>query len=392
MREVVDSELGGLPKGVRSRYVEDVNGLRMHILESGFEDPGRPCVLLLHGFPELGYSWRMVMQLLAEQGFHAVAPDQRGFGRTTGWSSDYDGALAPFHILNLVRDAVALVEALGRDPVAAVIGHDFGSPVAAYCALTRPEVFHAVAMMSSPFGGPPDRASGANADPKDRQAADMDQQLAALSPPRKHYQRYFGTRQANGDMLNGNQGLSAFLRAYFHCKSADWAGNAPSALRSWSADELARMPAYYIMDLHAGMAETVAALVPSDAVAATCNWLPDEDLQFYVQEYARTGFQGGLQWYRCIFSWDQDKELSAYHGQSIDVPACFIAGEKDWGVYQKPGALEAMQSTACSQLKSVDLVRGAGHWVQQEQSGEVARLLIVFLRGCVGPQVLCRSG
>ena len=118
-----------LPAGIRSRYVENINGLRMHVLEAGFETPGRPCVLLLHGFPELAYSWRKVMVPLASAGFHVVAPDQRGYGRTTGWRADYDGDLAPFRLLNLARDALGLVFALGHRTVAAVVGHDFGSPV-----------------------------------------------------------------------------------------------------------------------------------------------------------------------------------------------------------------------------------------------------------------------
>src|SRR5437016_9113575 len=144
-----------LPAGVRSRFVDDVNGLRVHLLEAGFDPPGRPCVLLLHGFPELAYSWRKVMVPLAAAGFHVVAPDQRGYGRTTGWDADYDGDLAPFRMLNLVRDALGLASALGHRSVAAVVGHDFGPPVAAWCALVRSDVFRSVALMSAPFAGPP---------------------------------------------------------------------------------------------------------------------------------------------------------------------------------------------------------------------------------------------
>src|SRR5579859_4618590 len=144
-----------LPSGVRSRFVEGVNGLRLHMLEAGFETRGRPCLLLLHGFPELAYSWRKVIGPLADLGYHVVAPDQRGYGRTTGWDGAYDGDLASFRMLNLVRDAIGLVSALGYREVAAVIGHDFGSPVAAWCALLRPDVFRSVALMSAPFPGPP---------------------------------------------------------------------------------------------------------------------------------------------------------------------------------------------------------------------------------------------
>ena len=102
-----------LPSGIRSRFVEGINGLRLHVLEAGFETRGRPCVLLLHGFPELAYSWRKVMPALAEAGYHVIAPDQRGYGRTTGWDAEYDGDLNSFRLLNLVRDALGLVSAFG---------------------------------------------------------------------------------------------------------------------------------------------------------------------------------------------------------------------------------------------------------------------------------------
>src|SRR6476620_2694202 len=114
-----------LPPAIRSRYVDGINGLRMHVLEAGFETKGRPCILLLHGFPELAFSWRKVMPALAAAGYHVIAPDQRGYGRTTGWTADYDGDLAPFRLFNLVRDAMGLLAALGQASVAAVVGHDF---------------------------------------------------------------------------------------------------------------------------------------------------------------------------------------------------------------------------------------------------------------------------
>src|ERR1700759_4700269 len=144
-----------LPKGVRARIVPGINGLDIHLLEAGHESPGRPAVLLLHGFPEIAYSWRKVLPALAAAGYHAIAPDQRGYGRTTGWDADYDGDLNPFRLLNLVRDALGLFSAFGFRSVAAVVGHDFGSPVAAWCALIRPDVFRSVVLMSAPFEGPP---------------------------------------------------------------------------------------------------------------------------------------------------------------------------------------------------------------------------------------------
>src|SRR5262249_15018043 len=146
---------GTLPSGIRSRTMNNCNGLAVHELEAGFETKGRQCILLLHGFPELAYSWRKVMLPLAAAGYHVVAPDQRGYGRTTGWDDAYDGDLDSFRIPNLVRDALGLSSALGYRSVAAVVGHDYGSIVAAYCAVIRPDVFRSVAMMASPFGGPP---------------------------------------------------------------------------------------------------------------------------------------------------------------------------------------------------------------------------------------------
>jgi pimeloyl-ACP methyl ester carboxylesterase len=370
-----------LPASIRSRYVEGINGLRMHVLEAGFETKGRPCLLLLHGFPELSFSWRKVMPALADAGYHVIAPDQRGYGRTTGWRADYDGDLSPFRLLNLVRDALGLVSAFGYRQVDAVIGHDFGSPVAAWCALVRPDVFRAVAMMSAPIGGPPSLPfDTADAPARPRVEDPVHRELAALPRPRKHYQWYYSTREADADMMQAPQGLHDFLRAYYHHKSADWKANQPYPLQSWSAGELAKLPTYYVMDSAKTMPETVAEEMPSSAEIAANNWLPDSELAFYASEYARTGFQGGLQWYRCGTTGAFDAELQTFSGRTIDVPSCFIAGRQDWGTYQRPGVFEAMQSRACTDMVGWHLVDGAGHWVQQEQPGEVSRLLLEFLR------------
>jgi alpha-beta hydrolase superfamily lysophospholipase len=118
-----------LPTGVRSRFVNNINGIRIHVLEAGFETRDRPAVLLLHGFPELAYSWRKQMVPLAAAGYHVLAPDLRGYGRTSGTDVKYDEDLAPFRTLNEVRDMLGLVSAFGYRSVSAVIGHDFGSPV-----------------------------------------------------------------------------------------------------------------------------------------------------------------------------------------------------------------------------------------------------------------------
>jgi pimeloyl-ACP methyl ester carboxylesterase len=371
-----------LPVGIRPRFVNDINGLTMHLLESGFEVRNRPCVLLLHGFPELAYSWRKMMLPLAQAGFHVVAPDQRGYGRTTGWDGDYDGDVGSFRMLNLVRDALGLVSALGYRSVKAVIGHDFGSPVAAWCSLLRPEVFRSVVLMSAPFAGPPALPFNTNNDGNAAKpsAANIHEELAALPRPRKHYQWYYSTREANENMWKCPQGVHDFLRAYYHHKSADWKNNKPFPLGSWSAGELEKMPTYYIMDLDKGMAETVAPEMPSKSEIATNKWLPEEELAVYAAEYDRNGFQGGLQWYRCTTDSKYLAELQVFSGRTIDVPSMFIAGKHDWGSYQVPGALEKMQNSACTQMRGCHLIDGAGHWVQQEQPEAVRELLIQFLQ------------
>jgi pimeloyl-ACP methyl ester carboxylesterase len=156
---------GTIPAGIRARMVSNVNGLTVHALEAGFEQPGRPAVLLLHGFPELAYSWRKVMLPIAAAGYHVIAPDQRGYGRTAGWDGSYDADPDPFRILNMVRDAIALVWALGHRSVELIAGHDAGAPVAAWAALIRPDIFRSVTILSSQFDGPPsiplDTANGA---------------------------------------------------------------------------------------------------------------------------------------------------------------------------------------------------------------------------------------
>ena len=333
----------------------------MHCLEAG--ERGRPVVLLLHGFPELAYSWRKVLPALAAAGFHAVAPDQRGYGETTGWDPRYDGDLASYGMLNLVEDVAQLLQRLGID-AAHVVGHDFGSPVAAYLALLRPALVRSCTLMSAPFGGVPIGGRAGN----------VHEELAALG--RKQYQWYYSTREADPDMRHAPQGVHAFLRAYYHYKSADWEGNRPHPLSGWTAAELAKLPTYYVMPLDKGMAETVAPYMPPSAAP----WLTDEELAVYAEAFTRNGFQGGLQWYRCATHPQFSAELAAAAaGRTIDMPSLFIAGAADWGVYQKPGELERMRETVCTDLRGCHLVAGAGHWVQQEQPERTAELLLDFL-------------
>ena len=211
---------------------------------------------------------------IASAGFHVIAPDRRGYGRSSSRVVKYEDDLAPFSTLNQVRDALGLVSALGYRSVTAVVGHDQGSPLAGWCAVARPDVFRSVAMMSAPFAGAPalpfntaDVLAGnvpvVSADP-------IYDDLAKLIPPRKHYQRYYQTREANENMWQPKQGLHAFLRAYFHMKSADWKQNDPHRLAARTADEWAKLPRYYVMDLNKGMSETVATEMPSAEEIAAC--------------------------------------------------------------------------------------------------------------------------
>jgi pimeloyl-ACP methyl ester carboxylesterase len=375
-----------IPAGIRSRTVANVNGLTVHMLEAGYETAGRPAILLLHGFPELAYSWRKVMLPLAAAGYHVIAPEMRGYGRTAGWDRSYDADPDPFRILNMVRDAFGLVYALGYRSVAMVAGHDAGAPVASWAALIRPDIFRSVTILSSPFEGAPsmpfDTANGAPAPRPAPTDDELDAELAKLNPPRKYYQNYQRTRGANDNMLHAPQGLHAFFRAYYHYKSADWKGNRPHPLKARVAEEMAKIPTYYVMERDKGMAETVAPMMPSAAEIAACKWLTEAEVDVYATEYARTEFTGALQGYRVRRGSDPKSlaDMRTFSGRTIDVPSMYVAGKSDWGVYQTPGAVDKMRTTACTRMVGFHLLDGAGHWVQQEQPEQVSTLLIQFLR------------
>lgn len=367
-----------LSAGIRSRYIDGINGLRMHVLEAGEE--GKPMVVLLHGFPEIAYSWRKVMPVLAAAGYHVVAPDQRGYGRTSGTDVSFDDDLSPYRLMNLVRDVLGLVRAFGLDTVHAVVGHDFGASVAVWCAIARPDVFKSLVFMSAPFGTIPKVPFDTARNGGTKQTVDsVHDDLVKLPRPRKHYQWYYSTRPAADEMNNPPQGLHAFLRAYYHHKSADWVANKPFPLTAWSADELAKMPTYYVMDLDENMPETVAHEMPAPEAIAANQWLTDAELAVYAEEYARVGFQGSLNWYRCRTTARYNGELEVFDGRTIDVPSCFIAGAQDWGVHQKAGEFGKMQHTMLTDMRGCHLIEGAGHWVQQEKPDETNRLLLEFL-------------
>lgn len=365
-----------LPAGIRSRQIDANTGVKLHILEAGYAGGNRPCVVLLHGFPELAYTWRNQLLPLARAGFHAVAPDLRGYGRSVAGPVAYSDDLQPYSMLNRVSDVVGLVRALGYEKVAAVVGHDGGGPTAQWCARVRPDVFRSVVSMSTPFLRSPTLPLGAaSAQPQ----LDMDRELAMLPRPRKHYFSHSASERANEEMWHAPQGVHDFLRAMYHFKSADWEGNKPFPLASWTASELAKMPEYYIMDLHRGFAETMAAQMPSKAQIASCKWMTEEELRVYSAEFVRTGFQGGLNYYRVGNDPKFGTELKAFAGRTIDVPACYIGGDRDWATYQSPGAFEGMRAV-CSQLRGVHLIAKAGHSLAEERPEQVNEVLLGFLR------------
>jgi len=363
------------PAGIRSRIIKNINGLSVHILEAGYDDnTNKPCVVLLHGFPELAYSWRKILKPLSDAGYYVIAPDQRGYGYTEGWNNNFEGDISEYEISNLITDIISLVYSFKKKSIDCLVGHDFGSIVAAHAAVIRPDIFKSVVLMSAPFNGMP------SIDVINKEGQyDIHRDLENLDRPRKHYQWYYSSKVANGDMCDADQGMKNFLRAYYHVKSGDWKDNKPFKLNAWNASELEKMPGYYIMDYSLGMAEQVNLCMPTDAEIDNCEWLTDNELKYYVDVFNNTQFQGGLNWYRCMIDNKVQSHLRIYSGIKINIPSMFIAGQKDWGIYQKPDALENMQSKASNDMKSCELIEGAGHWVQQEKPKEVVKLLLNFL-------------
>ncbi|KAI1092129.1 alpha/beta-hydrolase [Rostrohypoxylon terebratum] len=369
-----------LPEGVTSDYIDCTasTGLAFHVLKAG--TPGKPLVLFCHGYPELAYSWRKILPEVAAAGYYCVAPDQRGYGRTRGWprrQAFADVALDDFTLTNLVRDLVCLVYGLGYATVHCIVGHDFGAVGSSMAALMRPDMFRSTVQMSHPHHPPPV--------PGTQNKVDIQAELAKLDPPRKHYKWYNSSAQGAGDWDRPAQGLEAFLRGYFHLKSADWDKNNPQPLQRWGAKELEVMPEYYIMRAEHSMPETVAANMVGEDITKTERWLSRDDLKVYCGEWGRNGFLGALNWYRAqTASTPQSaRDMLLFAGSRIEVPCVFISGKQDWGNYQQPGAMEAYldpKAVKTSCFRGAKLVEGAGHWVQQEQPETVIKEILAFFK------------
>jgi pimeloyl-ACP methyl ester carboxylesterase len=384
---------GTLPAGVRARLIPNVNGLTVNILEAGFETPGRPLVLMLHGFPNLAYSWRKVMPAVAAAGYYAVAPDCRGFGRTTGWDDSWDADPQPFLALNMVRDQIALVYALGYRSAAMMVGHDQGSLLAALGALIRPDMFPRLTLIGGGFGGAPsfpfNTANGAPMPRAEFTNAELDAEYAKLNPPRKGYQDYWASPEADRDMKAVPQGMTNFFRAFYYMKSADFPGNqnlqpmhAVHTAKD-AAEQNARMPEYYVMRRGVGMPATVAAEMPDQSYIKACKWMTEAECEVYGLEYARSGWTGALHEYRHrrnnAYPPTVAEQLT-YAGRTIDVPSQAIVAREDWGANRTVGGPMNIGKTGYSQFKGVHMVEGAGHWAHEEQPEEVSRLLTAFLR------------
>jgi pimeloyl-ACP methyl ester carboxylesterase len=321
---------------------------------------------------------------IAEAGYYVVAFDQRGYGRTTGWdnSSFTNTNMSQFALTNVVRDVVTLVNALGYRQVKCIVGHDFGAVTAGMSAMMRPDLFKSVIMMSHPFKAPDllpfDIAH--NHDQNPASSVDIHAELANLPEPRKHYKWYNSTSEAAKDWANPPQGLHTYLRGYLHVKSADWKENNPHPLKGWQASELAKVPYYYVMPLHRSMPETIADMMANQDDTATKRWMSDADLAVYVQEWSRTGFQGGLNFYRTTTDPSRMQDLELFAGKKIECPSIFISGARDWGNHQQPGALESYPES-CSDFRGIRLLEDAGHWPQQEQAEKVVEEVLAFLAG-----------
>ncbi|KAL3291175.1 epoxide hydrolase [Colletotrichum asianum] len=356
-----------LPQGVTSRFVDTApKGLKVHILESvpqnKSSDSQPPLILLLHGFPNLSYDWRYILPLLANAGYHAVAPDMRGFGRT------HNSDLSPIAEETIrpvfsVHDVVSLLEGLGYDSIHTVVGHDLGAVPASLTSIIRKDLVKSLVLMAHPFNGiaaPSTNSTKAGGDP------DIQASLAKLDPPRKHYKYYNASPGAADEWTNPTgQLLHDFLRGYFHLKG--WEQAAPP--------ELAVMPHYYVMRAGMSMRGNVELDMAEESPSileklSDTPWLTDAELRVYSEEFGRTKFDRALQWYRVIIDPKQAEDLLPFAGTKIAVPTKYVSGTADWGTYQVPGSLEAMENGTSVEpgcWRGAVHIDGAGHWVNMEQ-------------------------
>ncbi len=321
-----------------TRRTLESNSIRIHIAEVG----QGPLVLLCHGFPESWYSWRHQVKALAEAGYHAVAPDMRGYGQT-----DRPEEIEKYTLLHLVGDMVGLVAALGEEH-AVIVGHDWGAPVAWSAALLRPDIFRAVAGLSVPFLP---------------RGLSMQTRLMPRTDGAQFYMLYFQEPGVAEAEFEKDPRLTLRLMLY------GGSGDAPPRPSDGSPD-------------------TAPGMVPRDGgflsrrvpPARLPPWLTEVDVDFYGGEFERTGFRGGLNWYRNI---DRNSELMApFDGLKVTVPALYVAGDRDLVVsFRGMDKLIPNLKAFVPKLKESIILPGCGHWTQQERPQEVNAALLGFLRG-----------
>jgi len=310
-----------------------VNGIQMHIVEDGPADGKGPLAICCHGWPELGHSWRHQIPALVQAGYRVVVPDMRGFGKT-----EAPLEIDQYSVLHMVGDIVALVHALGEQQ-AVIIGHDWGAPIAWTCAMVRPDIFPKVIAMSVPH-----RPRGPAAPIKTLKQQGM----------HNYYWCYFqtpGVAEAEFE-----RDVSLTMRKLIYGVSGDVPVDRENPL---------------MVPEGGGFLDRL--VVP----AQLPKWTSEADVSVFVDEYKRTGFRGGLNWYRNL---DRNWELTApWDGAVINQPALFIAGTRDPVIAGKRGAaaIESMQK-AVPNVQTV-MIEGAGHWIQQERPAEVNAAMVAFL-------------
>jgi len=310
-----------------TQRVVQANGIRLHIAEAG----EGPLVLLLHGFPESWAAWRHQLLALADAGFHAVAPDLRGYGR-----SERPEALEAYDIFQLTGDAVGLANALGASS-ATIAGHDWGAVVAMYSALFRPDLFRRLILLSVPY-----------------------------APRREMSQSAWEQQKYPGKIFYQAILRSPMAESYFN---ADPRERLLGGLYALSGEVAPEHRWQFVRDPNAPIARTFEPRMPS--------WLDEEYLDFVEGEFKRTGFTGGLNYYRNM---DRNWALTPFlDGAKILQPSLFIAGEKD-PVIEFLSESYATLETNMPNLRRKVLIPGTGHWVQQEMPAEVNQLMIEFLQ------------
>ena len=321
-------------------HLVSLSGVRLHVREAG----EGPLVLLLHGVPDIGRTWHHQIEALAAAGYRAVAPDMRGYGQT-----DRPEGSDSYTILHLVGDLVGLLDAL-EVRTCAVVGHDWGAPVAWNAALMRPDRFRAVAALSVPYSP--------------RGSAPPTAVMRKTAGENFFYMLYFqkpGVAEAEIE-----RDVAATLRAVYYSVSAE---GAPKR-RGRTFPKSSRW---------------LETLLQPERLPA---WLTQADLDFYVGEFSRTGFRGGLSWYRAI---DRSWELLApFHHARVSVPALYLAGAEDPVLRMYQAAADNMRQSVPKLTESIALP-GCGHWTQQERPAEVNAALLRFLSAIPGDRAPGRS-